>query len=298
MNKTINIFRTTIILTLCILVFSVFIPSSTFADEVTTTTETDTEITETILPPETIVASFGDFTITLEDLNTMWDNIPTEYKAQLTKSNVLDQMISEKLLLQDAKSKDLANDEKVAKQIDDMTNQILIQGLIEKEVLDTAKVTDEEASKYYKDNQEEFTEKEQVHLFNILVETEEEANTVLEELNSGKDFSEVAKEKSTGPSADKGGDLGYISKGSIIPEIEEVIFSLEINTISDVVKSDYGFHILKISDKKPEELKPFDDAKDSITQTLLPEKQKAAFENLIEELKSKTEIEINEEALK
>lgn len=286
-------------LTLLITIFVFFlIAISGIADQNTPSNETEDTTETLVLPSDTIIATFGDFTITMEDLNTMWDNIPAEYKAQLTKGDVLDQMISEKLLIQDAKSKNLENDEKVAKQISDTINQILVQALIEKEVLNAAKVTDEEATEYYKDNQEEFTEKEQVHLFNILVETEEEANSVLEELNSGKDFSEVAKEKSTGPSADQGGDLGYIAKGSIIPEIEEVVFTLEIDSITEVIKSDYGFHILKISEKKPEELKSFDDVRESIIQNLLPEKQKSAFDNLIEELKSKTEIEINEEALR
>ena len=284
-------------LLISILIFSLITISGIAAQD-TPSNETEATTETLVLPSETIIATFGDFTITMEDLNTMWDNIPAEYKAQLTKGDVLDQIISEKLLIQDAKSKNLENDEKVAKQISDMINQILVQALIEKEVLNTAKVTDEEATEYYKDNQEEFTEKEQVHLFNILVETEEEANSVLGELNSGKDFSEVAKEKSTGPSADQGGDLGYITKGSIIPEIEEVVFTLEIDSITDVIKSDYGFHILKISEKKPEELKSFDDVRESIIQNLLPEKQKSAFDNLIEELKSKTEIVINEEALR
>ncbi|MCK5767028.1 MAG: peptidylprolyl isomerase [Candidatus Atribacteria bacterium] len=284
-------------LLIAILVFFLIAISGIAAQD-TPSNETEAAAETVVFPPETIVASFGSFTITLEDLNSTWDTVPAEYKAQLTKSSILDQMISEKLLIQDAKSKDLISDKEIAKQIDDMTNQILIQGLIQKEVLETAKVTDEEAIEYYNNNQAEFTEKEQVHLFNILVETEEEANSVLEELNSGKDFSEVAKEKSTGPSADQGGDLGYITRGSIIPEIEEVVFTLEIDSITDVIKSDYGFHILKISEKKPEELKSFDDVRESIIQNLLPEKQKSTFDNLIEELKSKTEIEINEETLR
>jgi len=268
------------------------------AGQSTQTQETETTVEETAaFPPETIIASFGEFTITLEDLNLTWDTVPAEYKAQLSKSNVLDQMISEKLLIQDAKSKDLVNDEKVAKQIDDMTNQILVQALIEQEVLNKASVTDEEAEEYYKNNLEEFTEKEQVHLFNILAETEENANIILEALNSGEDFSEVAKEKSIGPSAEQGGDLGYISKGSIIPEIEDIVFSLEIGAITDIVKTDYGFHVLKITDKKPQTLKSFEEVKNSIVEMLLPEKQKAAFDALLEGLKSKVSIEINEEAL-
>lgn len=264
------------------------------------TVSNETEATEEIVdyPPETIIASFGDFTVTLEDLNLMWEKVPPEYKSQITKNNLLDQMISEKLLLQDAISKNLKNDEKIALQIEDMTNQILIQALIEKEVLNATDVSDEEAEEYYNNNPAEFTEKEQVHLFNIMVETEEEADIILEELKSGKEFSEVANEKSTGPSAANGGDLGYIAKGSIIPEIGDIIFNLEIDAISEVIKTEYGFHVLKITDKKPEELKTFDTVKESIVQNLLPEKQKAAFDNLVEELKGKVSIELNEDPLK
>jgi peptidyl-prolyl cis-trans isomerase C len=119
----------------------------------------------------------------------------------------------------------------------------------------------------------------------------------LEKLKAGGDFIEIAKEKSTGPSAAQGGDLGYVSKGDLIPEIENVVFALEIGNISDIIKSEYGFHILKVTDKKPEALKTFEEVKEEITKTLLSTKQKEAFNNLLEELKSQVTIEINEEAL-
>ena len=179
-----------------------------------------------------------------------------------------------------------------------MTEQILVQTLIEREILDKVDVNDEEASEYYEQNIDSFTEKEQVHLYNILLETEEEAQDILEQLKAGADFSEIAIEKSTGPSAAQGGDLGYVSAGTIIPEIGEVVFALEVEELSGVVKSDFGFHILKITDKKPETVKAFEEVKEDIIQTLLPTKQKEAFDNLLEELKGKVEIEIDEEALR
>ena len=164
------------------------------------TVSNETEATEEIVdyPPETIIASFGDFTITLEDLNLMWEKVPPEYKSQITKSNLLDQMISEKLLLQDAISKNLKNDEKIALQIEDMTNQILIQALIEKEVLDATDVSDEEAEEYYNNNPAEFTEKEQVHLFNIMVETEEEAELVRNAQIPGQELIQAYQAKKEG----------------------------------------------------------------------------------------------------
>jgi len=117
--------------------------------------------------------------------------------------------------------------------------------------------------------EEEIIEKEQVHLYIILVETEEEAKDILEELKAGGDFIEIAKEKSIDPSAAQGGDLGYISRGQVIIEIENVAFALEIGNISDIIKTEYGFSILKVTDKKPEVLKTFEEVKEEIVKTLI-----------------------------
>lgn len=297
MNNSTSVFRITAILILCLLTFLIFIPSSILADQGTSTAETNPE-TETVIPPETILASFGGQTITLGEFNQLWEQIPEEYKLQLDKTTVLNQMISEKLLIQEAKNRGLEEDEDVLEQIKKITEQILVQTLIQKEILDKVQVSEEEVEEYYKENQDKFTEKEQVHLYNILVETEEKAQEILEELKAGKDFSEVAKENSIGPSAAQGGDLGYLSKGTIIPEIEEVIFVLEVEELSKVVKTDFGFHILKITDKKPETIKTLEEVKEDILRTLLSTKQNKAFKNLLEDLKSKAEIKINEEILK
>jgi len=275
------------------LAFFIFNLSSVLADEGTSTTKTNPEDIETNLPPETILASFGGQTITLGEFNQLWEQVPEDYKLQLDKSMVLDQMISEKLLIQETKNMGLEEDKDVLEQIKKMTEQILVQALIEREILNKVKVNDEEVLEYYEQNKDSFTEKEQVHLYNILLETEEEAQNILEQLKAGEDFSEIAIEKSSGPSAAQGGDLGYVAKGTIIPEIEEVVFALESEELSEVVKTDFGFHILKISDKKAETVKTLEEVKEEILQTLLPDKQKEAFENLLEELKGKVEIEIN-----
>lgn len=297
MNKSMNVFKTAAILTLFLLVFSIFNPSSILANEGTSAPETNPEDVETILPPETTLASFGEQTITLGEFNQLWEEVPEDYKLQLDKSIVLDQMISEKLLIQEAKNMGLEKDKDVFEQIKKMTEQILVQALIEKEILDKIKVNDGEVLEYYEQNKDSFTEKEQVHLYNILLETEEEAQDILEQLKAGGDFNEIAKEKSTGPSAAQGGDLGYLSRGTMIPEIEDVVFALELEKLSEIIKTDFGFHILKITEKKPETVKALEEVKEDIIQTLLPTKQKEAFENLLEELKGKAEIEINEKLL-
>jgi len=149
MNKSINIFRTATILTLCLLVFLILNPSSVLADEGTSTTETNPEDIETILPPETVLASFSGQIITLGEFNQLWEQVPEDYKLQLDKSMVLDQMISEKLLIQEAKNRGLEEDNDVLEQIKKMTEQILVQALIEREILDKIKINDEEVSEYY-----------------------------------------------------------------------------------------------------------------------------------------------------
>jgi len=298
MNKNKNISKCLLITILGIFVFLNFNPISILAEEQTSPTETNTDTSETTLPPETILSSFNGQTITLGEFNQLWDQIPEGSKLQLTKRNVLDQIISEKLLIQEAKNRGLEQDKDVLEQIKNTTEQILVQSLIEKEIIGKVKVEDQEALTYYEENKDNFITKEQVYLYNILVETEEVAKDILEKLKAGGDFIELAKEKSTGPSAAEGGDLGYISKGDLIPEIENVVFALEIGSISDIIKSQYGFHILKVTDKKPEVLKTFEEVKEEITPTLLSTKQKEAFDNLLEELKSQVTIEINEEALK
>lgn len=298
MNKSMNIYRISTVLTLYILVILIFNISFVFANEDAPATETNPEDVETVLPPETILASFGGQIITLGEFNQLWEQIPEDYKLQLDKSMVLDQVISEKLLTQEARNMGLEKDDDVLKQIKETTEQILAQALIKKVILDKVEVDDKEISEYYEQNKDSFTEKEQIHLFNILVESEEEAQEILEQLIAGADFSEIALEKSTGPSAAQGGDLGYLAKGTLIKEIEDVVYALELEELSEIIKTDFGFHILKITEKKPETVRALEEVKEEIIQTLLPTKQSETFDNFLDELWDKVEIEINEEALK
>ncbi len=268
------------------------------AQEQTTVQNPEQDKTETELPPETVIASFGEQTITLGEFNELWSQILEEYGPGLDKSYVLNQLILERLLITEAKNSGLEEDEKVQKQIKEITEQILVQALIQKEILEKVEVSDEEIAQYYEDNKENYVLKEQVHLYNILLDQEEKAKEILERLKKGEDFEKIAQENSLSPSASKGGDMGYVLKGNLLPEIEEVIFALEINEISEIVKTEAGFHMLKITDKQPERLRDLEEVREEIFQSLLYTKQNEAFEKLTEDLKSKANIVINEEAIK
>ncbi|MEA3514730.1 MAG: peptidylprolyl isomerase [Nanoarchaeota archaeon] len=170
--------------------------------------------------------------------------------------------------------------------------QLYIQRLLEKSVWSGIEVSDKEVQDYYDNNINQFKEGEQVRASHILVETESEAENILSQIRSGSDFEELAQEHSTCPSSEEGGDLGYFAHGSMVPEFEEVAFALKVGEISDVVETQFGYHIIKLTSKKEGGTSGFDEVKDELTQQLMIGKQRAAEEVYINQLKDMAEIEI------
>lgn len=167
---------------------------------------------------------------------------------------------------------------------------ILISEL-QKSIIDPITVSDKEVKDYYDENMDKYTNKEQVTASHILVEEEDTAKEVLKKLKEGSDFSELAKNYSIDGSAEKGGKLGSFTRGRMVKPFEEAAFALNVGEISDIVKTQYGYHIIKVTDKRDEETKSYDEVKDSIKSSLLQKKQRKAMEEYIAELKEKAEIE-------
>lgn len=143
-------------------------------------------------------------------------------------------------------------------------------------------ITDEDLRTLFNENKDDFIKVKAMH---ILVNTEEEAMQVIEELNEGKDFGELAQEKSIDPSAvQNSGELDYFKKGQMVQEFEEASFSLEVGKISEPVETEYGFHVIKVVDR----LDQFEDLKDEVTIAY----KESKFNEKIEELKSESNIEI------
>ncbi len=182
---------------------------------------------------------------------------------------------------------DLKYDNKIA-----YRTQLYIERLLDKVVWSDIEVSEKEITDYYENNPEMFMTGEQVRASHILVETEEEAEDMLKYLEQGKDFAELAGEYSTCDSAAQGGDLGYFEKGQMVPEFEEAAFSINVGQISDTVKTQFGYHIIKLTAKKPAGKVNFDDMKEQISQQIMSAKQKAAEDTFIDQLQSKAEVEI------
>jgi peptidyl-prolyl cis-trans isomerase C len=152
-----------------------------------------------------------------------------------------------------------------------------------------ASVTDADARKVYDDQVKLLKPEEEVSARHILVETEEQAKELKAKLDKGADFAELAKENSKDPgSKDDGGNLGYFGRGQMVPQFEEIAFKLKKGEVSDPVKTQFGWHILKIEDTRTKQPPAFDIVKDRIAQSLLLQKaQKASSE-----LRDKAKIEV------
>lgn len=168
--------------------------------------------------------------------------------------------------------------------VNDLTKRIIINNLVN-EITKSIEIPEDELKTIYDSMKDSFISIKASH---ILMENQEEAKKILERAKAGEDFNELAMEFSIDPSAkENSGELGYFSVGDMVPEFEKAAFALEPGQISDLVQSDFGFHIIKAEDKKT---LGFDEAKSQIREELLPGKRNEFFVSYFEELKSKAEI--------
>ncbi len=164
---------------------------------------------------------------------------------------------------------------------DDLRNNIEKNLLLEKvkeKVVGDIKITDKDVKEYYDKNKDQFKVGNQVKVAHILVKDEKTAKTVKEDLDKGGDFVELAKKHSTDTAnKDKGGDLGWITKEQVVPEFGNKAFSMKIGEISDPVKTEFGFHIIRVDDTKQASTKSLEEVKDVIKAQLTEEKKSKKF---------------------
>ncbi len=180
--------------------------------------------------------------------------------------------------------------------VEKLKTQLLIKNLIQQVVNSKVAVSDKDLLKYFTNHQKEFQKGERVRALHIMVETEEEARDILKMLKKGKSFSQLAKEHSLSLEGSEGGDMGYFEKGQMPEEFDEV-FDLEVEKISDIIRTPYGFHVFKVVDKIPESKMSFEESKKSIRNSLLRQAQEKAFKKWLTKVKEKSEIIINYDVL-
>ncbi|GIM45457.1 foldase protein PrsA [Collibacillus ludicampi] len=178
--------------------------------------------------------------------------------------------------------------------MDELKDRARINLLLNKLEVKDVKISDDEIKKYFEQNKDQLNEPEQVRASHILVDTLDEANQVEQRLKKGEDFAKIAKEVSKDPgSASKGGDLGYFPKGKMVPEFEKVAFSLKVGEVSDPVKTQFGYHIIKVTDHKPAKEAKLDDpdVRKKIEDALKQQKAKQP-QQVLDELRKEENVDI------
>ena len=189
--------------------------------------------------------------------------------------NVLSLLINMKVAVKAAEDKKIGDSEEFKKRLAFARDQLLMADLLTSE--GKAAVTDAAVKKFYDDEAKRISAEQEVHARHILVDTEEEAKAVKAELDKGADFAELAKKKSKAAGPGDGGDLGFFSKDQMVKEVSDVAFSLEPGKISDPVKSQFGWHIIKVEEKRNRKPPEFTDEVKSEIQNILAENARRAY---------------------
>lgn len=251
-----------------------------------------------------VLVTINDDKITMTEFNKELDKIPMNMKMMVAsesgKKSYLDRLIVKKLLLAEAAKNNIEKDKDFQNRVADLREGLIIETLLKKKLTSDSKLSDEEIKKYYEKNKEKFKKDREINTRHILLKSEEEAKQIKEKLKAGEDFTDLAKKYSIDPNAKvTGGEVGFHPKGTLLPEYEAAAFKLtKVGQTSGIVKTQFGYHIIRLEGAKPPAYVSFDEVKDFIKQQLMQEKQKEIVEKYIEELKKNSKITINEQLLK
>lgn len=246
--------------------------------------------------PETVVATVNgtpiteaDLTIAIADLEQQFAQLPEDQR----RAAALSAVIEIRLLAAEAETKGLADGDDFNRRMDMLRQRALHSAYIDEEVANL--VTDDAVRARYDEEIAKLDAGEEVRARHIIVPTQEEAAAIIEELNGGGDFEEIAKEKSQDGAAAQGGDLGYFASGQMVPEFEQAAFAMEVGAHSaEPVQTQFGWHVIKVEDKRAKQPPAFEQVSGQLRSVLLRD----AYMQRVTELREAAEVEIADEGLK
>ncbi len=258
-----------------------------------------------------VLAKVGGEIITVDDFETELRSLPayTQKRMNTTeqKQKHLDKMIDEILLLQEAEKRKLDRDEEIQRKVERYRKRLITEKLYREIASERSEVGDEEVQVYYQEHKDRFRQKERIRARQILIltppnagpekeaEAKKKGEEALSRARAGEGFAELAKKYSEGPAASRGGDLGYFSRGRMVPEFEEVAFSLkEVGDVSDLVRTKFGFHIIELTGRQPAQELAVEDVKDRIIRQLESARRREIRQSLADELRQQANVEIHE----
>jgi peptidyl-prolyl cis-trans isomerase C len=249
------------------------------------------------LSPDTVVATVTGNPITEADVQMAVSELDQQFgqlSPEQKRAAALSAIIEIRLMSEKAKAAGLDQDEEFKRKLAFLNERALHAQVIEKQI--SPEVTEEALKARYDKEIGSRPPVEEVRARHILVKTEEEAKEIIKQLEAGGDFEAIAKEKSSDPgSGANGGDLGFFAKGQMVPEFEAAAFALEPGAYTkEPVKSEFGYHVIKLEEKRNQPPVAFDQVKDQLRQLVFRDLYFAT----VKDLRSKATIEIKDETLK
>jgi peptidyl-prolyl cis-trans isomerase C len=231
----------------------------------------------------------SELTLAEGDLDPQFARLPDEQRRVAALAAVIDI----KTLARKAEAEKLDQTDEFKKLMEFQRDRALHNAIFKSTVVDP--VSDADLKARYEKEIAATPAEEEISARHILLETEEEAKAVIAELETGKDFAELAKEKSTGPSAAQGGDLGFFTKGRMVPEFEAAAFTLQAGEYAkEPVKTQFGWHVIKVEERRETAAPAFEEVSDQVRQVVMRER----YAELIRAARSETEIEVLDADLK
>jgi peptidyl-prolyl cis-trans isomerase C len=178
-----------------------------------------------------------------------------------------------------------------------LRKRLLVEKVIQKDLLIEVSATPQEIKDYYDKHWKEWSHGEEIRARHLLVQSEDEAKKIMEQLQNGDDFAVLARLHSVAPEAQYGGDMGYVVRGQLPGYLEEPLFDLEPGTVSPVVKTPYGFHIFQVIEKREAGKPKIEECIERIKQDIQKERLGAAYGSWLARLRSRYNIEINKEVI-
>lgn len=225
---------------------------------------------------------FSDLLLAEEETAQALANVPEDVKFEYLLSLLIDRVI----VSSDARTKGLTDDPGVQRRMAYYENKALRD--VYWTQLISSRISDEAAKEFYDAQIGSVETQEEIKARHILVATEEEAQSVIDALGAGGDFEALAKEHSTGPSGAEGGDLGYFTAGTMVAEFNDAAFALQAGEISAPVKTKFGWHVIKVEDRRVQEVPGFDLVKDQVIEALAQQEGRT----MMDEMRAAAAIEI------
>ncbi len=236
-----------------------------------------------------VLAKVGTLTVTETEVNEMIAGLAARGQNldnPQGRAMILEQLIANKLLLLDAQKNMYEYNAEFKAQMKKVKDDMLTNFALAKALEGVKPATDDELKAYYEENKEHFMAGESVNASHILVETAEKAQAILEDINAGKiSFEDAARENSSCPSSENGGNLGEFTRGQMVPEFDAAVFLMNVGEVKGPVKTQFGYHLIKLNAKNEAKTYEFDEIKDQIKDMAFKDKQQKAYQSKLNQLK-------------